>query len=258
MLFTGIRPCEWRDTQILTIKEMCEILEIDKNQTQELDGIWLKVINAKNTNNRTHGEFRYLYIGLLKNIKYSREEKETIYTQISVLKEHISQINNFHQQVLNHEYIDIDFEEKYKNAPKGWFTYYQHRCSQKLLQAREYRYKQDQILQNAQKFYKNGKLRKLKPVQKKYISLYSFRHQFSANLKSTNTSKGEIAYLMGHKSLFTADLCYAGIRHSYSNLKPKTALKLPNKIAEQLNNLKSNSFHINSDFKVNKNTNNLN
>lgn len=250
MLFTGIRPCEWKDIDILSISQMANLLQMDKNDCAEELGIWLKVKNAKNSNGRTHGDFRYLFIGLLKNVEYTLEERRDILTQINVIQTHIQEISSFHKQILENDINDPTFLEKYKNHPKSWFSYYQHMCTQKLMTARNYRYKLDLIEYEKNKYYKNGKIKKSKEITKKYISLYSFRHQFSANLKSINTNKGEIAYLMGHKSLYTADLCYAGIRHSYSNLKPNTSLKIPQKIENQLKNYKNHILNVNTDFNL--------
>lgn len=47
------------------------------------------------------------------------------------------------------------------------------------------------------------------PRKKTHVSLYTFRHQFSANLKATGLDKESIAALMGHASTETAGRHYA-------------------------------------------------
>jgi integrase len=43
-------------------------------------------------------------------------------------------------------------------------------------------------------------VKELFPKDKKTISLYTIRHQFGANLKASNMSRIEMAYIMGHQS----------------------------------------------------------
>jgi integrase len=43
-------------------------------------------------------------------------------------------------------------------------------------------------------------VKKLWPKRKHHISLYSYRHQFGSNLKSTDMHKDEMAEIMGHRS----------------------------------------------------------
>lgn len=50
--------------------------------------------------------------------------------------------------------------------------------------------------------------RKLFPNRKKHITLYSTRHQFSANAKSSGFTKAEIAAMMGHANDVTATRHY--------------------------------------------------
>lgn len=47
------------------------------------------------------------------------------------------------------------------------------------------------------------------PRRKYYYSLYTARHQFSANMKASGFSKSEVAALMGHSSAQTATMHYA-------------------------------------------------
>ncbi len=58
------------------------------------------------------------------------------------------------------------------------------------------------------------------PKRKQNISLYSTRHQFSANLKINGSSLSEIAYLMGHGSTDTATHHYGKKRNGKIGLTP--------------------------------------
>lgn len=61
--------------------------------------------------------------------------------------------------------------------------------------------------------------RKLWPNKRKYPTLYSARHQFSADAKKTEFSKKEVAALMGHASEDTATLHYGKKRKGESESK---------------------------------------
>lgn len=54
----------------------------------------------------------------------------------------------------------------------------------------------------------NKVCRKIWPRRLKHITLYSTRHQFSANAKSSGFSKAEVAALMGHAVDITATIHY--------------------------------------------------
>lgn len=62
--------------------------------------------------------------------------------------------------------------------------------------------------------------RKLWPSKKKYPSLYSCRHQFSADMKASGCSKREVAALMGHASERTAESHYGKKIHGTRGKKP--------------------------------------
>tara|TARA_B100000700_G_C15063722_1_gene868056 strand:- start:6771 stop:7775 length:1005 start_codon:yes stop_codon:yes gene_type:complete len=71
------------------------------------------------------------------------------------------------------------------------------------------------ILKEAWEQYYNGcssllkrTTRKLWPNKKKYPTLYSCRHQFSADMKASGCTKREVAALMGHASDLTAQEHY--------------------------------------------------
>jgi integrase len=66
----------------------------------------------------------------------------------------------------------------------------------------------------------NKMMHKIFPKRKQHYSLYSARHQFSANQKNIHT-KREVADMMGHKSEETATLHYGKKRSGWSNYKKK-------------------------------------
>jgi integrase len=73
--------------------------------------------------------------------------------------------------------------------------------------------------------------RKLWPNKNKYPTLYSCRHQFSADLKATGCSKKEVAALMGHASDLTATEHYGKKIHgTRGNKKPKVNRNELNKV----------------------------
>lgn len=137
-ILTGLRPVEWKGSFLV-----------------DNDGMTcLKVPNAKNTNGRSHGEYRTL---VLENM--STEDMRAI-------KSHLNNIRMF-----------LGMEE---------YEYFYRGCAISL--------------------YKT--CRKLWPRRKKHITLYSTRHQFSANAKSSGLSKVEVAALMGHAVDITATMHY--------------------------------------------------
>lgn len=64
--------------------------------------------------------------------------------------------------------------------------------------------------------------RKIWPRRKKHITLYSTRHQFSANAKSSGFSRAEIAAMMGHAVDITAAIHYGRKKAGYEtvNISP--------------------------------------
>ena len=74
--------------------------------------------------------------------------------------------------------------------------------------------------------------------ESKEITPYSFRHQFSANLKSAGFSKLEVAQSMGHASLKTAGQHYGKRRMGYSSIASRRgdamAAKMPTDFAEKI------------------------
>lgn len=62
--------------------------------------------------------------------------------------------------------------------------------------------------------------RKIWPKKKKYPTLYSCRHQFSADMKASGCTKSEVAALMGHASDLTAQEHYGKKIHGNKGRKP--------------------------------------
>lgn len=137
-IITGLRPVEWLNSHLF-----------------DLDGkSALKVLNAKSTNGRAHGESRTL---VLENV--SKED-------IQAIKTHLNSVRTF--------------------SGMGEYEYFYRGCAIALYKA----------------------CRKCWPRRKKHITLYSTRHQFSANAKSTGFSKIEVAAMMGHAVDITATIHY--------------------------------------------------
>jgi hypothetical protein len=137
-IITGLRPVEWRNTHFLTHDGKPAI----------------KILNAKSTNGRSHGENRTL---LLEDV--STED-------IQAIKNHLNSVRTF--------------------AGMGEYEYFYRGCAIALYKA----------------------CRKCWPRRKRHITLYSTRHQFSANAKSSGFSKVEVAAMMGHAVDITATIHY--------------------------------------------------
>lgn len=127
-ILTGLRPIEWKNALLV-------------NYAGE---IALKVENAKNTNGRSHGQYRHLVLSNL-----TSEELKSI-------KQHLNNIRTF-----------SGLEE---------YDYFYRGCKTTLYKAN----------------------RKIWRRRSKHITLYSSRHQFTANAKSGGLRPEEIAALMGH------------------------------------------------------------
>lgn len=150
-IIVGLRPTEWRKT---------ELFEEDKK--------FLRVKNAKNSNNRANGEFRTLYLDHLTDDEYL------------IIKNHLKIVNSF------------------KDSKDGWIGYYRG-CSNLL----------------------KTKNKKVFPNRKKHPTLYSARHQFSANAKASGCKPEEIAALMGHASDLTAQMTYGKKVNGTRGRKPE-------------------------------------
>lgn len=134
----GMRPCE------------CESAMLVDHKGEKA----VRILNAKNTNGRSHGKFRHVPIGHLD--EYSRDSITAFLNLLAIEMENLP----FH-----------DIKEKCR------FTIY--RASRLCFTRRH-----------------NG------------ISLYTMRHQFSANAKATLTLQ-ETGALMGHKVADTSKINYA-------------------------------------------------
>lgn len=66
--------------------------------------------------------------------------------------------------------------------------------------------------------------------RKKHITLYSTRHQFSADLKKSGRTLIEIAYLMGHASTDTATFHYGKKRYGKNRRTPEVDAEMASKI----------------------------
>lgn len=152
----GLRPVEWK-----TVK----VIEREK-------GYALEVKNAKNTNNRSHGEHRIIPIN-----SFTEKQQKTILSFANLCIQHNK--NN-------------TFEKFYEDCRK--------------------------LLQRTCK--------KVWPNRVQQITLYTTRHQFSANLKQSGRSLVEIAYLMGHISTDTAMSHYGKKRYGKSKVTPEVDPKL--------------------------------
>lgn len=63
--------------------------------------------------------------------------------------------------------------------------------------------------------------RKIWKNKKKYPTLYSCRHQFSADMKASGCTRREVAALMGHGSDLTAEAHYGRKKYGKSSVKPE-------------------------------------
>jgi len=63
--------------------------------------------------------------------------------------------------------------------------------------------------------------RRIQGDQRKYLSFYSTRHQFSADAKASGMSRAEVAALMGHASDKTATAHYGKKKHGGSGFRVK-------------------------------------
>lgn len=137
-IITGLRPVEWKNTQFFS----------HENKPA------LKVLNAKRTNGRSHGENRTLVL------------EDVSAEDIVIIKIHLNNVRTF--------------------SGMGEYEYFYRGCSIALYKA----------------------CRKCWPRRKRHITLYSTRHQFSANAKSSGFSRAEIAAMMGHAVDITATIHY--------------------------------------------------
>ena len=162
-ILTGLRPVEWRKSVLI----------------EDEGNILLKVLNAKNSNNRSNGEYRHLNLNHLNN-----NDLNLIRNQLKIC----SQFSGSHE---------------------SWNGFYEA-CSNLL----------------------RSKTRIVFPNRKRYPTLYSTRHQFSANSKASGCKPEEIAALMGHASDLTAQMTYGkkingtkGVKPSIDNAEIKSVRK---------------------------------
>lgn len=149
-IITGLRPIEWRQT----------VYDEAENK--------LLIKNAKNTNGRSHGDFRSFYF------------------------EHVSA--NDKKVILQH--LKTAFQLGQNDVV--WKSYYEG-CSNLLKYT----------------------CKNLWPNRERHPTLYSARHQFSANLKASGCKPEEVATLMGHAVDDTAMTTYGKKVNGTRNVKPK-------------------------------------
>lgn len=166
-IITGLRPVEWRQAVY----------------DSEEDKLIIK--NAKNTNGRSHGEFRTIYLDHV-------PEKEKAL-------------------IIKHSELSLAFSS---SGEEAWESYYQG-CSNLL------KYTCDIIW----------------PKREKHPTLYSARHQFSANLKASGCKPEEIAALMGHAVDDTAMTTYGKKINGTRGIRPKIDQEELNKVKKSKNNL---------------------
>lgn len=166
-IITGLRPVEWRQAVY----------------DSEEDKLIIK--NAKNTNGRSHGEFRTIYLDHV-------PEKEKAL-------------------IIKHSELSLAFSN---SGDEAWESYYQG-CSNLL------KYTCDIIW----------------PKREKHPTLYSARHQFSANLKASGCKPAEIAALMGHAVDDTAMTTYGKKINGTRGIRPKVDQEELKKVKKSKNNL---------------------
>lgn len=161
--------CSWLETSIITG------LRPQEWESADLDGLYLKVQNAKNTNGRCFSSSRTLDLSQLEEDDY-----DTIETFMGRL----------HFVVMEHE---------------GDFQHVYTQCRVRLYEV----------------------TRKLWPSRDRYPTLYTGRHQFSANAKK-NQSRSNVAALMGHKTDATATEHYG--KRVHGEELPTMVLPIPEEV----------------------------
>lgn len=173
-ILVGLRPIEWKTV---------EVVNLGKSEA-------LVVKNAKNTNNRAHGEKR-----VIKLKSFTPKQQRSI----------------------------VGFANHCKSLNEsGEFDRFYDDC-RKILQ------------RTCNKLWKS---------RKKNITLYTTRHQFSADLKKSGRSLVEIAYLMGHMSTDTATSHYGKRRYGKNRRTPEVDISLTQNIKK-----KTRKFSFNNKMK---------
>ncbi|WP_157833755.1 site-specific integrase [Hydrogenovibrio kuenenii] len=178
----GLRPIEWLD------------FKWQKDSAGKTVGI--RVLNAKNTNDRCHGDTRT--IRLSDEALTSFGKSIDVFTHPYKLKKIFNQLKKEATQ---------KFQASGNPVSKNQLTQKQYEEAM----ATYIRYEADKYLQKARQFL--GQLYRTNPqlqkiAKKNRITLYSGRHQFSANAKKSGIGLNELAALMGHRSNQTATQSY--------------------------------------------------
>lgn len=194
---TGLRPHEWQNAKITTTSSGQK---------------YLVVKNAKNTNGRTHGEYRHIEI-----TEFSAQEMKILQDFFEII--HFYQNDNpngFDQlqqscihflKYTNRKLLNGNYDKENLIGKKGSGLY-------------QYRYD-------------------IKKMPR--ITLYSARHFFSSQAKKSMLSLEEIAALMGHKTNKTASTHYGKSKYSQGGLKVKPLTAEVNKIEQKYSDTKKSN-----------------
>lgn len=176
-ILVGLRPTEWRYAELL------------KNEKHQLV---LRVVNAKNSNNRAHGICRHIDCKDLASV-----ELDLLNRQLSI--------------AFSNSLSDISWQNYYEGCRKSI-----HKITRKYLSERQ-----------------------------KYPTLYSTRHQFAANAKSSGMTKAEIAALMGHASDQTAGSHYGKKKHGMGVCRTKAIMSEVQRVRIKTDNKKYTNLRLN-------------
>lgn len=149
----GLRPVEWRTAVLMREYKPGGRVEVI-----------LRVKNAKDTNDRAHGEYRHLIL---------TDMQPGLIMQVEELIHEI---------------------QSRAKTDKEWATFLE-RCQKTI----------------------RRKAKSLFPRRTYKPTLYSARHQFSADLKNQRRSLDEIAALMGHATDETSSKHYGKMRHGWAS-----------------------------------------
>lgn len=177
---TGLRPCEWQNADLI-----CQ------------DAIWvLRVKNGKNTNERSHGLYRHIYLDDMSDFN------------IVHLKDFIRTIRSYFES------------HGYKSVYEGCKQYL-HSVNTKLIKGEMSKF--GFADKTGSGIYRQDK----NPLR---ITLYSARHIFSSRTK-TYLDRISVAALMGHKTNKTAFEHYGRSHKMYS---PKGKVRPDNKEVQRI------------------------
>lgn len=165
----------------------------------------LRPIEWRNSELFENDDICYLIVKNAKNTNNrSNGEKRTL---------HLNHLNSDEISIIKNH---MKLVGQFKESRNDWMGYYQG-CSNLL----------------------KTKTRILFPNRKKYPTLYSTRHQFSANSKASGCLPNEIAALMGHASDLTAQMTYGKKINGTRGKKPEIE---QNEISNVRSHKKTNKY----------------